>query len=88
MNEVFNHIHSEKNLSTRFYIKNNVFLGGGGGGGEGGGSLNLTFISLHSLIVYPVRFNPNNKRFHLLIFPCLLKRMVLPLIMKTEKNFK
>ena len=28
------------------------------------------------------------QRFHLLIFSCLLKRMVLPLIMKTEKNFK
>ena len=26
--------------------------------------------------------------FHHLIFPCLLKRMELALIMKTEKNFK
>ena len=29
-----------------------------------------------------------SERFCHLIFPCLLKRMVLPLIMKTEKNFK
>ena len=28
------------------------------------------------------------QRFHLLIFACLMKRMVLPIIMKTEKNFK
>ena len=28
------------------------------------------------------------QRFHLLIFSCLLNKMVLPLIMKTEKNFK
>ena len=36
-------------------------------------------ISLFSLVVYLVRFNANNKRFHQLIFLCLLKRMVLPL---------
>ena len=28
------------------------------------------------------------QRFHFLIFPCLVERMVLPLIMKTEKTFK
>ena len=44
----------------------------------------LTFISLFSLIVYSVRFNPSYKRFHLLIFPCLLKRMVLPRSSRSE----
>ena len=44
----------------------------------------LTFISLFSLIVYSVRFNPSNKRFHLLIFPCLPKRMALPRSSRSE----
>ena len=39
-------------------------------------NLFITTYSLHS------------QQFHLFIFSCLLKRMVLPSIMKTEKNFQ
>ena len=56
-------------------------------------TFSLTCISLFYLIIYLLKFNTNNKRLFLTymlthVTHVSMKKMVLPLIMKAENNFK